>query len=96
MIDTISPKINAIFQPEKIMLNQVLKFKVTDDLSGLEDYQVTINGKWVLSNYNYKSSTLEVPLDSYAGLDKKYNECIILLKDERNNETKYSFDFSLY
>ena len=45
-------------------------FTIKDNLSGVEDYKVTINDKWVFSSYNYKNSVLTIPLDGYANLKK--------------------------
>ena len=94
LVDTIAPIIKPINQLDKLRLNQVLKFKVTDDLSGVEDYQVFMNGNWILSNYNYKTAQLSIPLNKYTNLlSGKYN-CEIIVKDERENETRHSFNFS--
>ncbi len=94
LLDTTPPVIKPINQLDKSKLNHVLKFKVTDNLSGVEEYQVLMNGNWVLSNYNYKTAQLSIPLNNYANLSTgKYN-CEIIVKDERENETRHSFNFS--
>tara|TARA_Y100000385_G_scaffold171483_1_gene177635 strand:+ start:103 stop:1791 length:1689 start_codon:yes stop_codon:yes gene_type:complete len=96
MIDTVSPLIKPIYQPKEIKINDALKFKVTDDLSGVESYEVTFDDKWVLANYNYKTAQLIIPMDRYAKLENKKYKCLIKVKDERNNEVKYSFEIFVH
>ncbi|MEG2728513.1 MAG: M23 family metallopeptidase [Mucinivorans sp.] len=52
--DTIKPSI-AIVKPGA---NNTLKFKITDNLSGVASYRLTINGKWALAEYDPKTSSL--------------------------------------
>ena len=95
MVDSTPPLIKAIYQPQKVKLNEVLKFKVSDDLSGVESYEVKFNGEWILSNYNYKTAQLSIPLNHYTSLETKDYSCVITVEDERNNSSKYSFDISI-
>jgi len=53
LTDTIPPKI----QPIKITKDE-LKFKITDDLSGIKEYLGKINGNWILFNYDYKKDLI--------------------------------------
>lgn len=64
-IDTLSPEVSALnysvasgkFSGIKIQL------KMTDNLSGIQSYRGTIDGKWVLFEYDAKTSTLEYVFD---------------------------------
>jgi hypothetical protein len=64
-IDTISPEVSALnysvssgkFSDNKIQL------KMTDNLSGIQFYRGMIDGKWVLFEYDAKTSTLEYVFD---------------------------------
>ena len=47
MIDSIAPEIKAKKVNKLMTENQSLKFTIKDNLSGVEDYKVTINDKWV-------------------------------------------------
>jgi hypothetical protein len=38
--------------------NKSLKVKIEDDLSGIGSYRATINGKFILMEYNYKKDVL--------------------------------------
>ncbi|MFK5983164.1 MAG: M23 family metallopeptidase, partial [Flavobacteriaceae bacterium] len=54
--DTTAPTIKPVnFQNKKwVSKNKTLKIKITDDLSGISSYRATINGKFILMEYNYK------------------------------------------
>jgi hypothetical protein len=41
-----------------------LKFKVSDDLSGIKKYRATIDGNWVLCEYDAKNELLMYTFDS--------------------------------
>ena len=79
---------NAIKYP-----NQSLEFKVTDFQSGVEDYNVFIDNRWVLSNYSHKSYKLMVPLDQYSNVNFGNHRCRVEVIDERNNISSYEFEF---
>lgn len=53
LTDTKKPTINPI----KVNKNQ-LRFVIKDDLSGIKDYRLTIDGQWVLMKYDYKRKLL--------------------------------------
>jgi murein DD-endopeptidase MepM/ murein hydrolase activator NlpD len=39
--------------------NQVARFKIRDDLSGIANWEATINGKWLLMNFDAKTGVLK-------------------------------------
>ncbi len=47
--DTIPPKIKAL-----TVNKDQLRFQISDKLSGIKDFKATIDGEWVLMNYDYK------------------------------------------
>lgn len=68
------------------------RFKVTDDLSGISSFEATINGNWLLMNYDFKTGIVyserldkKVPLKGdfqlkvtdYAGNEKIYKQKIL-------------------
>lgn len=93
IIDTVAPKIIHLGNNRLKKINQSLNFKITDDLSGVENYDVYIDEQWVLSNYSYKTSKLHVPLDKYARITKGEHNCRLLISDERNNKSSLDFKF---
>jgi hypothetical protein len=40
------------------MLITKVRFKISDNLSGIASYEANINGKWLLMNYDAKTGTL--------------------------------------
>ena len=93
IIDTVAPKIIHIGNNRLKKTNQSLNFKISDDLSGVENYDVYIDEQWVLSNYSYKTSKLCVPLDKYARITNGEHNCRLLISDERNNKSSLDFKF---
>jgi len=58
-VDTIKPTIKGLnIYSGKTMKSSTLKVTVKDDLSGIKKYFATINGEWVLMEYEPKSNKL--------------------------------------
>lgn len=51
--DKAAPAIQVIY-----VNNQAARFKIKDALSGIHSFEATINGKWLLMNYDAKSNTI--------------------------------------
>ncbi len=51
--DTIPPKINPIQ-----LKNNKLKFRISDNLSGIKSFNAYVNGQWILLHYDYKTRLL--------------------------------------
>ena len=88
-IDTVNPTITPInFQNGKwISKQKVLKVKINDDLSGISNYRATINGKWILMEYEYKKGTLTYDFDDEIISDTENNLKIIVTDNVGNNAT---------
>ncbi len=69
--DTTAPKITPINFKEGQWLSNYhyLKVKISDDLSGIASYRATINGRWILMEYEPKNNTL-----TYDFNDIRFNE----------------------
>ena len=93
IIDTVAPTIIHLGNNRLKKMNQSLNFKISDDLSGVENYDVYIDELWVLSNYSYKTSKLRVPLDKYTRITNGEHNCRLLVSDERNNKSSLDFKF---
>lgn len=52
--DTVAPSIKPI-----ILNNTSVTFKISDNLSGIDSYEATINGQWLLLIFDGKSGTLK-------------------------------------
>jgi hypothetical protein len=51
--DTVPPTIRRIYAN-----NQAVRFKISDNLSGIARYEARINGQWLLLNFDAKTGTL--------------------------------------
>lgn len=87
--DTTSPTIKPInFQNKKwITKNKTLKIKITDDLSGISSYRATINGKFILMEYNYKKDVLTYNFEDEIISDSENNLKLIVIDNVGNNAT---------
>jgi hypothetical protein len=53
LTDTIPPTIRFIYAN-----NQAVRFRINDDLSGIDSFDATVNGKWLLMNYDAKNDVI--------------------------------------
>lgn len=71
--------------------SQITAF-ISDGLSGIESFRMTVNGEWVLMNYDYKRSLLwSEKLDKNKPFD---GELVLEVKDRAGNVTVLNDDFS--
>ena len=87
--DNTNPKIKALnFQDNKwISKNKTLKIKITDILSGISSYRATINGKFILMEYNYKKGILTYDFDDQIISESENNLKLIVIDNVGNNAT---------
>ncbi|GHT03668.1 peptidase M23 [Bacteroidia bacterium] len=62
-IDTVPPKITPV-KETNWEANRRIAFKISDDLSGIKSYKGTIDGKFVLFEYDAKTNSLYCAYDS--------------------------------
>jgi hypothetical protein len=88
-IDTIPPKIRALNIPSTgiIKNNQNIQFKVTDNLSGVANYNAYLNGEWVLMEYDGKRNLLSYYFDKR--LQSGENDFKLVVSDSKNNSSQY-------
>ncbi|MBK6984497.1 MAG: hypothetical protein IPH32_06970 [Bacteroidetes bacterium] len=55
--DTVAPTIVLPSSKKKVSASSV-RFKVADNLSGIADYHVYVNGIWQIAEYDAKSATI--------------------------------------
>jgi len=92
--DTTSPTVNAVnFDQKKwISSNKTLKIKIEDDLSGISKYRATINGKFILMEYNYKTDVLTYDFDD-AVISETENNLKLIVVDNVGNSTTFEATF---
>jgi hypothetical protein len=88
-IDTTPPVIRPVnvSQNKNVSKQQNLSFKISDNLSGIQSYRGTINGKWILMDLDAKSGTLVYAFDERIRPGK--NNFRLVVRDAVGNETAY-------
>ena len=92
-IDTTSPVLKPLnLSNNKIMSKETyIKFLLSDNLSGVTTYKGYIDGKWVLFEFDAKSSLLKYKIDLPNEL--KSHDLVVDVVDERGNSQKYTYRF---
>ncbi|MEL6812919.1 MAG: M23 family metallopeptidase [Bacteroidota bacterium] len=87
--DTTLPKITPInFDHEKwISKNETLELKIEDDISGISSYRATINGKYILTEYDYKKDVLVYDFDDNIVTETENNLKVIVVDNVGNSAT---------
>lgn len=92
--DTTAPKIRTKNFKAKQWLNnyRYLSLYIADDLSGIDSYSATLNGEWILMEYEPKTKTLTYNFDDVI-LDKKQCELKVVVTDNVGNSSTLSTIF---
>jgi len=69
-----------------------IQFRIDDNLAGIETFRGTIDGKWVLFEYEPKKDRLQYTFDEHVG--KGNHELVMLVTDAVGNETRFVRKFS--
>ena len=90
--DTVPPVVKIITVNSKKQLSRTdsIEFKVSDNLSGIDDYAGTIDGKWVLLDYDPKNDLLSLNLDDVVSGEHRLE---LDVTDGDHNKTIYSLKF---
>lgn len=92
--DTVPPEIKPVnFSEGKwISKENFLLVKITDDLSGISSYRATINGKFILMEYDYKKDVLTYNFNDNVNLDSE-NNLKVIVTDNVGNSTTFEAKF---
>jgi murein DD-endopeptidase MepM/ murein hydrolase activator NlpD len=92
-IDSVAPSITLItLNTNKIMTEKTkLVFKIADQLSGIGKFNGTIDGQWVLFEYDQKTGTLWHTFDERTKTGTHQLE--LEVSDKKNNTTTYKTTF---
>ena len=87
LYDTLAPTISiSALKKKKVPPTDHISFKITDQLSGIADYNIYVNGVWQIAEYDAKSKTVscyfsEAPKNSNSirieVLDKVGNKAVL-------------------
>ena len=92
-IDSVPPRVRPDFTNGATLRRDMLSFVIDDTLSGLYSYNVEIDGHWVLSLFDAKSSRLTVDLKTARIIGGAGHELIIRVCDRKGNETVVKRNF---
>lgn len=92
--DTIAPKIRTKNFKEKQWLNNYsyLSLSISDDLSGIDTYSATLNGEWILMEYEPKQNTITYNFDDKI-LDQKQCVLKVVVTDNVGNKNTLTTTF---
>lgn len=92
--DTIAPVISSLsIKDKKTLMEQGrIRFKITDNLSGIKNYDGYIDGKWILFEYDQKSNTVVYNFDEHISKGKSHSIKFIV-EDLKSNKKEYKADF---
>ena len=89
-VDTLPPAVVPLNRT-KWTENKRISFKITDDLSGIDFYQGTLDGQFTLFEYDAKTNSLFCKYDAKR-MKKGKQTLTIVVRDGAKNETRVSYD----
>ncbi len=89
LLDTLPPKVESVnISSGQIKADRkTIKLTISDELSGIKKYRATLNGNWLLMEYDAKNNLLTYHIDER--LHKGRNEFILEVIDQRENITVF-------
>jgi hypothetical protein len=75
-----------------ISKNRTLQIKIDDRDSGIDGYRATVNGKFILMEYDYKTDMLTHYFEDGVVTDTD-NELVVIVTDNVGNSTKFEATF---
>ncbi len=92
--DTVKPYVSMI-TPAKTYSGNKIAFKIKDNLSGIDTYNVLVNGNWTLFAYDEKTSTLKTVADT-THFTLGTNELEIIITDNAGNITDKNYKIYIH
>lgn len=95
MTDTIPPRISPLSIKDNNALTESnrIRFTISDNLAGIKSYEGTINGEWVLFEYDAKNRLLTYEFDENRLETGKRHSLVLTVKDNVNNTSIYEATF---
>jgi len=93
-VDTVAPRIAPLLNVDKNkkILNTI-KYKITDNLSGIENFRGTIDGKWVMFEYDLKNNLISYTFDTKRFQFGKNHTLNLEVVDYKGNSNTYKANF---
>jgi murein DD-endopeptidase MepM/ murein hydrolase activator NlpD len=90
-IDTTAPIITALNAGTNFSALKQIGFTISDNLSGIENYRATVDGKWILMEYEPKKKLLFYKFDEHV--TKGNHELVLTVTDKVGNKTELKKNF---
>ena len=92
--DTVAPVIRSLSIKENKTLSDPAKirFKITDDLSGIASYNGYIDDVWVLFEFDIKTNEITYTFDSHVQRNKNH-QLLLDVEDVKGNKRTYKATF---
>lgn len=89
LTDSISPKITPLYFKDKQWISNAssLKVKISDADSGIKNYLATIDGEWILMEYNHKKGILTYNFKDKKLVGSKHIFKLVVLDNVSNTNT---------
>ncbi len=84
-IDTTKPVLKLLSDTSKLAQKSTLVFKIGDNLSGIQSYNATLDGEWILTEYKRKKARWYVSLFEVENLTSGTHTLQIEVVDEIGN-----------
>lgn len=92
-VDTIAPVIKSLgVSNDMIWQRNRITFKLSDDLSGVEKYEMTVDGKWVPANFDLKTGHLFYVAP--AGQVSAERNVKVTATDQKGNRSSFNGKFN--
>ncbi len=93
MLDTVPPVIVNLDLRADMHGRKDFSIKIGDNLSGVEKWTGTLNGEWILLEYDPKTKLITHTFDSHSKAPGK-KEFNLTVTDDRGNSSSYAVSFS--
>ena len=92
-VDTIAPRITPLNISDDKRMTGIgrMSFKISDNLSGIQTFRGTIDGQWILMEYDLKTSTLWHTFDYRTAPGKHLLQLTVI--DRQGNTKTYTASF---
>ena len=94
-LDTVPPRIVPLSIRDKSALTESsrIRFRISDDLSGINEIVGTLDGKWALFEYDAKTNMIVHYFDAERFDLGKRHEFVLKVTDNKGNESIYEASF---
>ena len=91
-LDTTKPVLELLSNTDKLTKNSTLVFKIGDNLSGIQSYNATMDGEWILTQYKRKKSRWYISFSESKNLSKGTHTLQVEVIDEKGNSNFQSLE----